>query len=117
MTANFISAYLDAITLDDGIGEQLVGNLRRKRLRLRLFSGSEIQLEILALADILDAGISERVQSLRNGAALWIEHRWFQRNKDSRSHVGHSPLGEVNAGTVMNPASQQVPRRRFRRER
>src|SRR5215470_7300032 len=86
MTANFISADLDAVTLDDRIGKQLVRDFGGERLGLRRFSGGEVQLEILPLTNVFDAVVAERVQRFRNRAALGIENRRFQRDEDSGSH-------------------------------
>src|SRR6266852_1750098 len=88
MTANFMaSANLDAITFDHRIREQLVGDLCGQRLRLGSLRRCQIKLEILALPNVLDAVVAQRMERVRNRAALRIEHRWLQRHKHSRARA------------------------------
>src|SRR5262245_34617675 len=86
MTANFMSAHLDAVALDHRIGEEFVGDFGGKRFGLRCLGGGQVQLEVFPLTYVLDAVVAERVQRLRNRAPLRIKYRWFQRDEDSGSH-------------------------------
>ncbi len=65
------SVNLDAITLDDGVGQHFVGHLSGQRLRPgRGVGGRQIELEVLALTDVGDTVVAERVQRVGDGLAL-----------------------------------------------
>ena len=49
--------------------------------------GRQIELEVLALPDVLDAAVAERVQRVGDGLALRIEHRRLQRDEHARAHA------------------------------
>src|SRR5205823_7894372 len=101
MTANFMSTHLDPIALDDRVCQQFIGNLGGERLGLRGFRRCEIELEVLALTDVFNAVVSERMERFGNRAALWIEYRWLERDEYSGSHVIH-----LDAETTENTRSK-----------
>src|SRR5947208_10903971 len=49
----------NSVALDDWIGQQLIGDFRRELPRLSGFARREVELEVLALANILDAPVAE----------------------------------------------------------
>ena len=100
--ANFMSFHwavrsfpvdLDPITLDHRIREQLVGDLGGQRARLLGGRGRELELEVLALADVADARVAQRVQRVGDRLALRIEDRRLQCDEDSGFHRSpcHAP--------------------------
>src|SRR6266508_1764456 len=102
-TPNRMSVDLDAITFDDGIGEHLVGNLRRQRARLRRLGGREIELEVLALPHVLDVAVAERMQRVGNRFALRSEDGRLQRDENPRSHA----IGPRQQRSMQSPLSPQ----------
>ena len=77
---------LDAIALDDRIGQQLVGGFRRERARLVRYAALDLELEVLALPDVLHRRVAERVQRVGDGCALRIEHRRLESDEHTRTH-------------------------------
>ena len=78
---------LEAVLLDDGIGEHLAGDAID--LRLGVFAadaGVERDLEVLALAQIVDTAKTHLLQGAVNGLALRIEDAFLQRNIDVGFH-------------------------------
>ena len=49
--------------------------------------GVQIDFEVLALADFLDAGVAEGGQRAANGLALGIENGLFRRYVDESLHI------------------------------
>ena len=69
MMPNFMSVDLDAITFDDRIREQLVGDFGGERAAPAAASvGREIELEVLALPDVLDAARSRATAARRQSS-------------------------------------------------
>ena len=62
-----------------GLASTLVGHFRGQRAAPRAASARrEIELEILALPDVLDAAVAERMQRVGDRPALRVEHRRLQ---------------------------------------
>src|SRR5687767_8950006 len=78
--------HLDAVILDHGIGEQLVGRLLQGRRYLRFVAALNFDVEHLALADAGYAVDAERTQRAFDGLALRIKHAGFQRDGNMRLH-------------------------------
>src|SRR5476649_2220467 len=78
---NVTSVHLDAIAFDHRIGQKLVGDFGGQRLRLRGFRRREIELEILALPDVFNPVVAERMQRVGDGLALRVEHRLLERDE------------------------------------
>src|ERR1039457_939406 len=77
----------DAVFLDDGIGEDFVGD--GFDILPGLFghdAGGDGDLEVLALAHILDAGITQAVERRANRLTLGVQNCGLQRNKNAGSH-------------------------------
>src|SRR3954447_24839791 len=77
---------LHPVTLDHRVREELVRYFRGKRPRLVGRRGGHFELEVLALPDIPDPRVAERMQGFGNGLALGVEHRRLQRDEHARSH-------------------------------
>src|SRR5688572_29231940 len=80
------SANLNAITFDHRIRQQLIRDCRRHRSRAVRRIRGELELEILALPDILYPAVPQRVQGVDDGLSLRVEHRWLQRHEHPRAH-------------------------------
>src|SRR5580704_9710871 len=80
------SVHFDSIAFNHRVREELVGNLRGERPRLRGFRRRQIQLEVLPLPHVLDAGVAERMERVGNRSSLRIEHGWLQCDEDARTH-------------------------------
>ena len=48
---------------------------------------AELELEILALPNVADAGVAHRVQRVGDGLTLRVEDRRFQGDEDSCFHL------------------------------
>ena len=92
---------LDPIALDHRIREQLVGDLGGQRARLVGDVDVELELEVLALPHVADAGVAHRVQRLGDRLPLRIEDRWLQRDEHSGFHRSQSPLKRL--GHALTP--------------
>src|SRR5262249_55781430 len=60
------------------------------RARLLGLARRQVELEVLALPHVLDRAVAERVQRVRDGSSLRIEHRWLQRDKHLRTHARYT---------------------------
>src|SRR5207344_1266970 len=89
---NVMSVHLDAIALNHRVGEQLVSHFGRHDPRLRGLRRREIELEVLPLADVLDAAVAERMQRVGDGLSLRIEHGRFERDEHTCAHA-YTPTG------------------------
>ena len=70
----------DAVVLDHCVGQQLAAHFVALRLgfvRVRFF---EIEFDVTANSDAIDAGKSETFQRMANGFALRVENAVFQGN-------------------------------------
>src|SRR5207253_9023416 len=74
----------DPIALDDRVREQLVGDFGRQHLGLRRFGRRQVELEVLALPNVLDAAVAERMQRVDDGPALRVEDGRLEGDKDTR---------------------------------
>src|SRR5437879_11106511 len=83
---NLMSVDLDAVALDDRVGEHFVSDLGRKLSRGGRLRGLQVELEILPLAYVLDVPVAERVQRLGDGPPLRVEDRRFQCDENARAH-------------------------------
>src|SRR3954451_12382220 len=71
------SHHLDAIILDHGISQELVGSFLQSRFRARLVSDFELDVEDLALADAGHAIDAEGAQRSLDGLTLRIKDAGF----------------------------------------
>src|SRR5687767_1659246 len=78
---------LDPITLDHGVRQDLVGDVRRQLAGLVGGGGVDLELEVLALADVADAGVAHRMEGLGNRPPLGIEDGRLERNEDPGFHL------------------------------
>src|SRR5437667_9542825 len=67
----------DAIAFDHGICQQFVGHFGSQGASLPGFRCLEIELEVLPLPHVVDSAVPERMQCVRDGLPLRIEHRRF----------------------------------------
>src|SRR5215208_6463301 len=67
---------LDSKRFDHRIRQQLVGGWR-----------INVELEVLALTDVADAGVAHRMQRFGDGASLRIEYGWLQGDEHSGFHT------------------------------
>src|SRR5262249_56729750 len=72
------SADLDAIVLDDRIGEELLGGVFQRALGPSDILGFELDVEHLALAHARDPWDAERLERAFDRLPLRIEHAGFQ---------------------------------------
>src|SRR5271157_1761083 len=89
---------LKAVFLDDGVGEDLAGDAID--LGLRVFAADarvERDLEVLALAQIVDALVPHFLQRAVNGFALRVEDTFLERDVDVGFHVGICHYSESRA--------------------
>ena len=93
-----------------GFASSLSATSAASALRLRRLGRRQIELEVLALPHVFDAVVAERVERLGDRAALRIEHRWLQRDEDSRAHAAH-PCERVNAAARRAPRLGDSARR------
>src|SRR5204862_6928626 len=77
---------LHIIVLDQRIGEQAVGRLLERGLRLLAVAAVELYVEHLALADAYHAGNAEGFERTLDRLALRIEHARFERHGDTGLH-------------------------------
>src|SRR5258708_6537114 len=63
---------VDRVILDHGVGQQLVAHGARRFPGLGRVGLGQIQFDILALADLLDAGEAQRDQGMADGGTLRI---------------------------------------------
>jgi len=59
--------------LDDGVGQDATGDLGDEALGLFLRRAREVDLEDLALPDVLDGAVTHRVQGVLDGLSLGVE--------------------------------------------
>src|SRR5215470_14366151 len=98
---------LDGIVLDHGVGEELLAHLVDAGAGLGLVGVAQVELDIFALAHIIDAGKTQRGEGVLDGATLRVEHARLQGDVDLCLHCTVS-------GPCMSrrPASGRMPRRR-----
>src|SRR3954470_21392107 len=105
-TAAFISGdHLDAVILNDGVGEQLLSRLLQGRLRLGGIAVRDFDIEHLALANARDAIDAERLQRALDCLPLWIEHAGLQSDSDTRFHRSLVCRRKVRGGRSAPTAS------------
>src|SRR6185437_14469853 len=80
------SADLVAVVFDDRIGEQLLAHLLDDRAGLVGIAFFEIDLDVLALPNVADAGYSKALDGAFDGLALRIEHAVLEGNLDAGFH-------------------------------
>src|SRR5581483_1461349 len=88
-TADFISRAsdkLDAVILNHGIGEKLVGRGLQRGLGLRPVGAFQLDVENLALAHARNAVDAKRFQRAFDRLALRVENTGFQRDGDAGFH-------------------------------
>src|SRR5262245_59867862 len=92
-TADFIatdmltfSADFDAVILDHGIGEELLGGTFKRRLGTGAVAALDLDIEDLALAHAGDPADPKRAQRAFNGFALRIENAGLERDGDAGLH-------------------------------
>src|SRR5829696_2785550 len=78
------SHHLDAVILDHGIGEELVGGFLQSRFRPRLVAALDLDVEDLALADAGNPADAERAQRALDRLALRIKNARLQGDGDTR---------------------------------
>src|ERR1700743_1838916 len=81
------SADLDAIILDDGIGEKLLGRGLERGFGTSAVDPFDLDIEDLALTHTRHATDSKRFQSAFDGLALRIEDAGFKGDGDARFHA------------------------------
>src|SRR5690606_31329430 len=91
MTAAFIASLrkLDAVVLDDGVGEQALAGLAQHALGLGPVRRRQLDVEDLALADRADALDAEGLQPPLDGLALRVEHA----SLEGHGHAGFHGRG------------------------
>src|SRR5215470_12356698 len=77
-----LTAEIDGIVLDHGVGEELLAHLVDAGAGLDLLGVAGIILDVLALAHVVDAGKTERGEGMLDGAALRVEHARLQGDVD-----------------------------------
>src|SRR5262245_18987376 len=82
-----MSLNLDAIAFDDGVRQDFVGDFGRERSGLVRFLRRQIELEVLPLPYVFDGAVAKRLERVRDGLTLRIEHRRLQRDEYARSHT------------------------------
>src|ERR1700752_5238939 len=80
------SHHLDAIILEHGIGEQLVGGFLQRGFRTRLVAAFKLDVENLALANAGDAVHAEGAERALDRLALRIKDAGFQGNGSAPLH-------------------------------
>src|SRR5690606_23140446 len=116
---------LVGVVLDHRVGQQLAAHLLRRRLGLCRVALREIELDILALPDVPDAGEAQHFQRMVDGLALRVENAVLQRDMYFRLHRFRFPLVAekqcsspagycITFGPFMSvgPPSGRMPRRR-----
>src|SRR5579859_2131880 len=98
---------LDLVVFDDGIGQQGLAHLLDGRLGGGLVGLRQLDLDELALADILDAAEAQAGQGVLHRLALGIEDAVLQGNMNSGFHWTVS--GPLKS---RGPPSSRMPRRR-----
>jgi hypothetical protein len=87
---------LEAVFLDNGIGQNFLGDALELRLSLATSPAVEIQHEEFALADVSDAFIAEARERMVDGLTLRIEDGAFWHDPDVCFHAGSITFrGEV----------------------
>src|SRR3954462_3434486 len=86
----------DAIAFYHRVRQQLVGDFGRQPSRLRGFGRLQIELEVLALAHVLDAAVPERMERVGDRLALRAEDQRLQRDAHARTPQ------EPSANVVLN---------------
>src|SRR5688500_15970878 len=92
---NFMSVNLDAVALDHGIRQHLVGDFGGERACLGGLSRRQVELEVLSLTHVGDRGVAERLQRVGDRLALRIEHRRLQCDVDTGAHAATPSLERV----------------------
>src|SRR5215469_11375509 len=77
---------LEAVFLNDRIGEYVLGDFLELLLRLVTRPAVQIQHKKLALADVSHRFIAEAGQRMLNGLALWIEYGALRHYPNVCSH-------------------------------
>ena len=77
----------EGVFLDDGVDEDLAGDAVEFGLGGGLVGVVEREEEVLALADVGDAGVVHAAQSVGDGLALRIEDGTLQRDVDMGFHL------------------------------
>src|SRR5258705_1579580 len=108
---------VDRVILDHGIGQELLAHGVEIGLGLAAVGFLELDLDIFALADILDAGKAHDPQRMLDGASLRVENAGFEGDMDARLHG--SPVPDVLGYCIVEgplrsrgPPSGRIPNRR-----
>jgi hypothetical protein len=83
----------EAVFLDDGIGQNFLGDALELRLSLVTSPAVEIKHEEFALADVGDGFIAEAGEGVVDGLALGIEDGAFWHDPDVCFHAGSITFG------------------------
>ena len=70
---------LIGVVLDDGVGEQVLADLLDLLAGGRLAGLGQVDLDVLALPDVVDAGEAEARQSVLDGLALRVQDAVLSR--------------------------------------
>src|SRR3954470_21246121 len=87
VTRYWLLRNLHSVTLDDRVCQELVRHLRGEGPRLVGRRGRHFEFEVLALPDVPDPRVAERMQGFGNRLSLGVEHRRLQRDEHARSHA------------------------------
>ncbi len=93
---------LDAVVLDDGVGQQLVAHLLRRSPR----STSPAMLDVLADAYALDALVAEVLQSVLGGRSGRVEDALLVRHVDLVARHAAVPSRSVPTTSSSRPSSR-----------
>ena len=83
----------EAVFLDDGIGQNFLGDALELRLSFITSPAVEIQHEEFALADVCDGFIAEATERVVDSLALGIEDGAFWHDPDVCFHAGSITFG------------------------
>jgi hypothetical protein len=86
---------LEAVFLDDGIGQNFLGYALELLLGFVTSPAVEIQHEEFALADVCDGFIAEAVERMVDRLALGIEDGTFWHDPDVCFHAGSITFGTL----------------------
>ena len=76
----------ETVFLDDGIGEDFLGNAVELLLSFLVAPAVEIQDEEFTLANVFDCSVPETREGMLNGLSLRIEYGAFWHYPDVSSH-------------------------------